>query len=261
MAWLENNRGEAFNLVMAASGLKQGFAGFQAPACLLLADTVLIVNPVAHDKIEFLLNAALQAAHNVQDASFCLRITSRCNALRRRWWGALDLKESVSLLASNPRAVELCALHLIGDVFPDRVPTGLPLPREVLSAATLTSVAAIYHCALSDIQRVNQGIDPALSLAPGTAVNIPDAGFATWIAARLSAELLSSPALSDSDRVALLQLLVPVAAPNPTLMDAVLSRLLLAARPNDSSVLNELERLCGRPNIRSVAAFEARIPA
>ena len=261
MARLENNRPEAFNLVMGAAGLKQGFAGFQAPACLLLADTVLVANPIAQDKIEFLLNAASQAAHNVQDASFCLRITSRCNALRMRWWGPLDLKQSVSLLGGNPRAPELCALHLIGEAFPDRVPTGLPLPADVLSAATLTAVAAIYHCALPDIQRVNPGVDPALNLAPGTQVNIPDPGFATWIAARLSAELLANPVLADSERIAQLQLLVPAAAPNPTLMDTVLSRLLLAARPNDLAVLKELEELCGPPRIRSVAAYEARIPA
>jgi hypothetical protein len=260
LARLENSPPEAFNLLLGAAGLKQGFAGFQAPACLMLADAVLISNPAARDTIESLLNAASQAAHNVQDASFCLRITSRCNALRARWWDAPDLKQSVSLLVGNPRASELCALHVIGEEFQGRDPTSLPIPADVRSAATLTSIAAIYHCALSDLQRVNPKIDLLTSLDPGAPVNIPDPGFATWTAARLSSELLSNRTLADSERIALLQLLVPISSPNPTVLDTVLARLLLAARPHDPTVLNELEGLAGPPQIATFAAFEARLP-
>ena len=260
MARLEGAAQEAFDLVLEAARLKKGFAGFQAPACVMLAETVLVSNPAAQDTIGALLDAALQAAHNVQDASFCLRITSRCNALRERWWGAPDLKQCVTLLADNPRAPGLSALHRIGEQFTDRDQTGLPIPDDVRAAVTLKSIAAIYHCALSDLQRANSEIDPLKNLSEGTLINVPDPGFATWIATHLSAELLSNPTLPDSERVVLMQLLVPVASPNPTLLDTVLARLLLAARPVDPAVLAELEHLAGPAEIRNFAAFEARLP-
>jgi len=59
----------------------------------------------------------------------------------------------------------------------------------------------------------------------------------------------------------LLQLLVPIASPNPTLLDTVLSRLLLVVRPSDLSVLSELESLAGSPEIRSLEAYEGRLPS
>jgi predicted ATPase len=251
---------EAFDLVLRAARLKKGFAGFQAPACVMLAEAVLISNPAAQDTIGALLDAASQAAHNIQDASFCLRITSRCNALRERWWGTRDLERCVTLLVENPRAPGLSALHRIGERFTDRDQAGLRIPEDVRAAVSLKSIAAIYHCALSDLQRANSEIDPLKDLSEGTLINVPDPGFATWIATHLSAELLSKPTLSDSERVALMQLLVPVASPNPTLLDTVLARLLLAARPVDPSVLAELEHLAGPAQIHNFAAFEASLP-
>jgi hypothetical protein len=152
--------------------LKKGFAGFQAPACVMLAEAALISNPTALDTIGSLLDAALQAAHNVQDASFCLRITSRCSALRERWWGTLDLKKCVTLLVDNPRAPELSALHRIGEEFKDRDQTGLPIPDDVRAAVSLKSVATIYHCALSALQRANPEIDPLKTISEGTLVNV-----------------------------------------------------------------------------------------
>jgi predicted ATPase len=260
LARLEGSANQAFGLVLGASRLKQGFAGFQAPACVMLAEAVLISTPTEQETIGALLDAALQAAHNVQDASFCLRITSRCNALRQRWWGAPEIKECVTLLVDDPRAPLLCALHRIGEEFSDRAQTGLPIPDDVRAAVNLKSIAAIYHCGLADLQRANSEIDPFKTLSEGTLINVPDPGFATWIATHLSAELLANPTLSDSERVALMQLLIPIASPNPTLLDTLLARLLLAARPADPSVLAELENLAGPPQIRNFAAFEARLP-
>jgi hypothetical protein len=151
-------------------------------------------------------------------------------------------------------------LHRIGEEFSDRAQTGLPIPDDVRAAVNLKSIAAIYHCGLADLQRANSEIDPFKTLSEGTLINVPDPGFATWIAAHLSAELLANPTLSDSERVALMQLLIPIASPNPTLLDTLLARLLLAARPADPSVLAELENLAGPPQIRNFEAFEARLP-
>jgi hypothetical protein len=258
---LQGDKAAASELLFGASLLKRGFAGFQAPACIMLAEAMLVSNGYGQDAISSVVDSALRAARNVQDASFCLRITSRCNALRERWWGPPDLKQLVTLLVDNQRDPQLCAVHLVGEEFEGRESTSLPIPDEVRAAATLASVAGIYHGALVDFQRVNPEVDPGKTLPKGTPVNVPDPGFATWIAAHLSAELLSNQTLSDSERLSLLQLLVPIASPNPTLLDTVLSRLLLVVRPSDPSVLSELESLAGSPEIRSLEAYEGRLPS
>ena len=262
-ACLQSDKASASELLFGASRLKRGFAGFQAPACIMLAEAMLVSDAHAYeqDAISSMLDSALRAAHNVQDASFCLRITSRCNALKGRWWGTPDLKQLITLLVDNPRDSQLCAVHRIGEEFEGRESTSLPIPDEVRAAATLASLASIFHSALVDFQRVNPGVDPGETLPKGTLVNVPDPGFATWIAAHLSAELLSNQTLTYSERLSLLQLLVPIASPNPTLLDTVLSRLLLVVRPSDLSVLSELESLAGSPEIRSLEAYEGRLPS
>jgi len=261
LACLQGEKASASEILFGASLLQRGFAGFQAPACIMLAEAILVSDADGRVAVSSMLDSALRAAHNVQDASFCLRITSRCNALRERWWGTPDLKQLVTLLVANPRDSQLCAVHRIGEEFEGREPTSLPIPDEVRAAASLASVANIYHGALVDFQRVNPGVDPGQTLPNRTPINVPDPGFATWIAAHLSAELLSSQTLSDSERLSLLQLLVPIASPNPTLLDTVLSRLLLVVRPSDLAVLSELESLAGSPEIRSLEAYEGRLPS
>jgi hypothetical protein len=68
-------------------------------------------------------------------------------------------------------------------------------------------------------------IDTLLPLV--TWVNIPDPGFVNLLTGRLSAEILVDDHLSDRERVRLIQALVPLAAANSTVLDTVLSRLLL----------------------------------
>lgn len=261
LARLDDNWTRANELLMGAAHLKRGFAGFQAPVYMMLAEAFLVCNPTRPPIIESILDMALRAAHNVQDASFCLRTTSRCNAMRQHWWGSIKLRESVRLLVDNPRAAELAALHRIGEDFQHRDPTSLVLPDEVRSAATLSAVSNIYHRPLAELQRANPSLDPNQPLAVGTTVNIPDPGFATWIAARLSAEALVDGTLEDQQRLESMQLLVPIAAPNPTILDLVLARLLLAMRPADPGLLDALEIAAGPPTIRPIAAFDAKVPS
>jgi hypothetical protein len=261
LARLEGNWARANELLIGAANLKRGFAGFQAPVYMMLAETFLVCNPTRSPIIETILDMSQQAAHNVQDASFCLRMTSRCNAMRQRWWGSLNLRNSVGALVDKPSSPELAAQHQIGEDFRHREPVSLALPDEVRRADTLVALSNIYHRPVAEIQHMNPGVDTNQPLAPGTLVNIPDPGFATWIAARLSAEVIVDSTLADQERTELLQLLVPIAIPNPTVLDLVLARLLLVLPPADAALLDALERAAGPPIIRSLAAFEGKLPS
>jgi hypothetical protein len=262
LARLQNDVGRANELLTGAVNLKRGFAGFQAPVYLMLAEAFLICNNGRPPFIGTVLDMALTAAHNVQDASFCLRVTSRCNAMRERWWSApFDLPQAVSTLAGNPRHEQFTARHHALEAYAYRDSTCLPIPFGFLQAASLESIADSYHRPLAELRRVNPGIDTDAPLAPGTWINIPDPGFATWIAARLSAEILVDQTLPHAQRVASMKLLVPVATPNPTVLDLVLSRLLLLASPDDTAVLDLLELTVGQPAIAPIAAFEANLPS
>ena len=67
-----------------------------------------------------------------------------------------------------------------------------------------------------------------------------------------TAAALADPALGQPEGAELIQKLVPVAAANPTALDTVLARLLLAARPTDSGLLDALLRLADEA--RSIGA-------
>jgi hypothetical protein len=68
---------------------------------------------------------------------------------------------------------------------------------------------------------------------------MPDPGLAPQLAAHLAALVLAETALPGTEQTRLIQQLVPAAVSNPTALDTVLSRLLLAARIDD---LGTLER-------------------
>ena len=61
-------------------------------------------------------------------------------------------------------------------------------------------------------------------------MNLRDWEFVPLLAARFAAEVLASQTLSPQERSSLIQKLVPLAAPNTTALDTVLSRLLLSAQ-------------------------------
>ncbi len=67
-----------------------GFAGYQAPAWLTVAETFHICFPGERSAIKKALVEAEKAAHNIQDAVFCARVTARVTAMRKKWWKQSD---------------------------------------------------------------------------------------------------------------------------------------------------------------------------
>jgi hypothetical protein len=234
-----------------------GFAGFQAPAYFLLAEAHYICRGFS-DTIAFLIEKAKESAHNIQDAQFCAKTTSRCNAMQHRWWklpasellfSIGNISKTVDRLCKNPASSEFAAIHKVGEDYSLRTsgPNKLPLP-DWRQANTLETIAQIYQKSVVELQRFNSEQDWAIDapLPSGTWVNIPDPGFVNLLTGRLSAEILVDCGLSDGERVRLIQALVPLASANPTVLDTVLSRLLLAARPTDASILDALDTTAKR---------------
>jgi hypothetical protein len=235
-------------LSLAMDERLSGFAGFQAPAYFMLAEAIYICNGGYHSDIDRCLARAQTAAHNIQDARFCTKITSRSNAMKLRWWDSskkLDVVAIVNRICQNPVTSEFAALHIVGEDYAERVSGAnkLPLPELFTSANTLDAIAQIYQKSIVELQRLNDEWDAHEPLPKGTQVNIPDVGFANLLSARLSAESLVSPKLSSNDRVKLIQSLVPLAVLNPTVLDTVLSRLLIAAHPKEAGVLDDLDAI------------------
>ena len=247
-AVLLGNQAEALDLLRLASELPYGFAGFQSPACLALAESIRVCAPGSTHEIESILDAARRAAHNIQDATFCARLTARCNAMTGRWWqqpGPMsDVGQVIERFRRNPSDPEFAAHHIVGEQYQYRSPGAerLPLPIEARQANTLAGLARLYERPLSEFQRLNyeRGWAADEYLPPDTEVNVPDTGFATQLAVRFAAEVLSDDKFSASERVSLLQSLVPLTVPNSTTLDCMLSRLLLAARPMDPALLKNI---------------------
>ncbi len=89
-------------------------------------------------------------------------------------------------------------------------------------------------------------------LHPGEAVAVPDPGFTPHLAARLAAATLAAagPWPLPPERLQLLRSLVPHALGNPTALDAVLTRLVLAqarrATPPDLTEATALDAVLAR---------------
>jgi hypothetical protein len=252
---------EMFKLAMAPK--LSGFSGFQASAYLMLAEAIYTCrssykrfpySSYYDTDIKLCFNRARESAHNIQDARFCARTTSRCNAMQHRWWklpaselpfSIDDISETVDRICKNSASPEFAALHRVGEDYSLRTvgPNKLPLPDWLRQVNTLETIAQIYQKSGVELQRFNFDHGWAIDtpLPPGTWVNVPDPDFATLLTGRLSAEILVKPGLSDAERVKLIQALVPLAAANPTVLDTILARLLLAARPNDSTTLDTLD--------------------
>jgi hypothetical protein len=244
---------DASALLESAFQVPYGYAGFQAPACLALAEAVQVVDTThaRQWRIGTALDAAQQAAHNIQDATFCARTTARVNAMRQRWWGsppgqALNLRETATQLFAGLSGPPFASLHRIGEAYDQRAPARtLQLPPGFRDAVTLADLADAYKRPLGQFLGLNleHNWPTDLPLPLGTWVNVPDHGFAPLLAACLSAQVLADPALADDERVDTIRLLVPIAAGGATELDTVLSRLLLSARLVDEPALKELEQL------------------
>jgi hypothetical protein len=244
------DRPAAAELFTRARALPFGFAGFRAPACIALAEAASICQPENPGAVTDALDQALCAAHNVQDYVLCARATSRVNAVKLRWWktppARLDLAPAVQRLLSAPGGADLATVHTVGEAYVFRVenPQRLHIPDWVRQAATLDALTLLYQRARTLLLQLNPDRAGAVDapLPPQTLVNIPDPEFTPLLAARLAAESLTAPGLSARERVELSQMLVPPAVANPTALDLVLTRLVLAAMPTDVATL---DRLCG----------------
>ena len=255
------------DLVARALAVGRGFAGITAPASLTLAETASIaVRNDASSMIERALTAAEEAAHNIQDATFCARTTARIAAMRERWWPGTPLSpdrvaEVIGRLARDRSAPEFSAVHVIGESYTHRDPTTRALmPERMLTADTLDDLASVYQRPIEEFLRHNEehGWTPDEHLTDGTRVNVPDPGFQPLIAARLSAAVLADgppgPSLS-----ALLRQLVPVTGADVTALATVIARLLLCSPTQDALLLTELRRLV--TEVTSATAVEwTRLP-
>lgn len=234
-----DRRDRARALIAAARDLPRGFAGFRASACLTLAEAARICDPddgaAGLDDVD----AALTAAHNIQEPVLCAQRTARVNAMLDAWWPA-PIAAPVAVLerfTTDPLAPEFAPLHIIGEGYARRDidDERLSLPDSMLNAATLSQIADVHH--------VPSAVLEALNPAPDRRLRTRDPGFAAVLAARLAAEALADPGIPDQSRPALIAGLVPVAAAAPTPVHTVLSRLLLAARPVDVGDLQRLHAL------------------
>jgi hypothetical protein len=215
-----------------------GFAGFEAPACLALAESAFVVGPAEADRVQRALRRAAEASHCVQDPALCARVTSRVNALARMWSqqitspaAAPDLEHTIERFIGSPLAPEFSAVHVVGEAYDGREPppVHIEIPEWARSAYTLRDLARLYELPLSDFLRLNrhESWEPADVLPINTPVKVPDPEMSSLVAGFLSA--LAVHVLDPERRVRLIQRLVPAAVTNPGVLDRVLARLLLLA--------------------------------
>jgi hypothetical protein len=249
LGWLLGDTALSGQVLREAQGLADsGFAGYQAPACLALAEAISVCregDDVPDPGIEQVLEWAQRAAHNVQDPTFCARMTARVNAMRRYWWPGFDLDERARRLPEAGHLREFAALHRVGHRYTDRRPDALRLPHWAASDGTFDALRRLYQRPKADFLRLNEGERP---LAEGDEVAVPDPGLLPHLAARLAAETLARAggAPLTPVRLNLLRSLVPYAVPSPTALDAVLTRLVLAQARRDPP-----------PDVAQAAALEA----
>lgn len=253
----------AATLLAQARGLPHGFAGYRTSASMTLAEAHLICSggEVAAGLLD--IEDARRAAHNIQEPSFCALRTARVNAMLSRWWRApiADLAATIERFAADPLAAEFASMHVVGEHYGERSAGRdvIPLPDAMRAAATLDEIAEnVYQLPLSVMRRLQPDVDPSVALPCDTQIAVPERGFAAILAARLSAEALASPTLTPPERFDCIARLVPVAADNPTAMHTVLTRLLLAARPDDAGVLAAVHQLAPAEWMHEPSAMDAR---
>jgi hypothetical protein len=234
------------SILLLALDLPRGYAGYQSPACLSLAEAIRVcsLEQGASSSGTTLLQSALldarSAAHNIQDSTFCARTTARYNAMHLRWWtvGGFDVLHAAEDLRADPDAEQFSAQHVLGETYELRntLSDKKPLPDAVRAATTLPQLARdVYKRPLAEFERLNEGHPTRIAtLDDGRVaelISVPDVKFAPWLAARFAAEALVTDSLDARQKAALIQSLVPRAVAYPTALDSVLSRLLLAAFP------------------------------
>lgn len=248
-ALLCNDRPTAEALLTKIRSLPDGFAGFQAPAFLRLADAVRACRMDGHGMLEDILERALQAAHHIQDYRFCARVTARCNALRRWHATSLDgagLVDTVRRLAKSGSDAEFSTDHLVHEEYRYRREgnhNGLSID-EARRADTLEQLVSIFQRPAVDFRRLNPNFGLTQKLAHNAYVQVPDPGFPPLLAIHLAARTFADDSL-EAERTMLIRTLIPVASINPTAVDTLLSYLLIAAQPEDQDLLDDIVNEAG----------------
>lgn len=248
-----NDPQRAWEMVGMALALPHGFAGFESPACLTLAETAYILRPDDRATTRTALRMAGASAHRCQDPAYCARTTSRFNALALRWWRIdepepqpFDVEAVINRFVTEPHAPDFSAVHVVGERYEGRQPPPVHLPFDdrAIKANCLRDLASLYERPLDNFLRLNRqlGAGPGTQLAAGTPVNVPDDDLAPQLATFLSAQVLATPGLSRLTRAQLIQSLIPIAVADRTVTDTLVARLLLASPPTSESVRNRLPR-------------------
>jgi NB-ARC domain len=238
LGWLLGEKALAGQVLREALSLADsGFAGYQAQACLALADAIEICkegDPTVVADIEQALEWAQRGAHNVQDPTFCARMTSRVNSIRKFWQQGFDIDLRERWLGEGGHS-ELAPLHRVGHQYTGRNADALKFPDWALNDKTFDGLQRLYQRSKADFLRLNGGDRP---LHEGDEIAVPDPGFAPHVAARLSAEILAQAGNTSlsPERLQMLRSLVRRAVLSPTTLDAVLTRLVLAQGRRDSAV-------------------------
>ena len=248
--WFPTGEAKPADLAARAVAIGPGFAGITAPACLTVAETASVAAPGDTLLAERALAAAEQAAHNIQDFTFCARTTARVAAMRERWWpspplDAPNVAAVIGRLSQDRTDPEFNAMHVVGENYRHRESGGRTLmPRQMLTANTLEELSTVYQRPVEEFLRHNQGRGwaPDQQLPGGTRVNVPDPGFPPLLAARLSAAVLAGGAPGPA-LAARLRHLVPVTGADVTALGTVLTRLLFCSPTQDVQLLARLRHL------------------
>lgn len=253
----------ATTLLNRIDTLPGGFAGFQAPAYLRLADALRACRMNVPGLVERVTEDALQSAHHIQDYHFCARVTARCNALQR-WHQAVltgqELADTIRRVAASPTDREFAADHLVHEPYryrDDNDPDRLPI-ASARQAETLEQLVEVFQRPAVEFRRLNPQYGLTEMLGDKAPIQVPDPGFAPLLAVHLAARVLAEDSLED-ERGALLRALVPVAANNPTALDTVLSYLLIDNQPDDPELLEDIVREAGPVVFGDVAPSTAQI--
>ena len=256
---------EARNLLAVANAVPGGFAGFRTKACLALANTWRICDAADTQAYQDMLTEALRMAHRIQDPQFCMQTTSRINAIIQEAWlrEERDISALVALFIQNPDAAVFSAIHIVGEQLEHRDYGAhkMAIPAYFKRDFTLEGIAHIYKVPVSLLMQRNAHLTSKKTddIATGTSVYIPDADIYPFIAAHLSAEVLTDVNLDKTEKTRLIQGLVPLAAKHTTFLDSVLANLLMAYEPSQDEVLEQLRSKISIPGVRDEAFVQELI--
>jgi hypothetical protein len=260
---LMNDRPAGDALLNRIRALPGGFAGFQAPASLRLADALLACSMNAPGLREGIIEEALGSAHHIQDYHFCARVTARCNALKR--WHATplagaELTTTIHRLASSPGDAEFAADHFVHEDYRyrDKIDTDVLSVEDAQRAETLEQLVEVFQRPAVEFRRLNPQYGLTQTLKGKALVRVPDPGFAPLLAVHLGARTFAETALDDQ-RGALVRTLVPIAVSNPTALDTLLSYLLIAAQPEELELFEDIAKEAGSVVFSDVAPPSAQI--